>query len=68
MICPKCGSENVEVFDSRAMASYEGAVRRRRKCFDCAGRWTSYEVRYEEEAIEWLTSKWQADLKKRQGE
>ncbi len=42
MRCPKCGSQNDKVIDSRA--SREGAtIRRRRQCLGCGHRFTTYE-------------------------
>ena len=42
MRCPKCGSQDDKVIDSRA--SREGAtIRRRRQCGKCAHRFTTYE-------------------------
>ena len=42
MRCPKCGSQEDRVVDSRA--SREGAtIRRRRECTACAHRFTTYE-------------------------
>jgi len=47
--CPKCGSLNDKVIDSRQ--SKDGTViRRRRECIDCGYRFTTYE-RFEEEKI-----------------
>ncbi len=49
MKCPKCGSLNDKVIDSRQ--SKDGTViRRRRECIDCGYRFTTYE-RFEEEKI-----------------
>ncbi len=49
MKCPKCGSLNDKVIDSRQ--SKDGTViRRRRECLDCGYRFTTYE-RFEEEKI-----------------
>jgi len=43
MRCPKCGSQNDKVIDSRS--SREGAtIRRRRECLGCSYRFTTYEV------------------------
>lgn len=39
--CPKCGSSNVGVVDSRSQP--RGRVRRR-ECADCMYRWTTVEV------------------------
>lgn len=42
MRCPKCGSQDDKVIDSRA--SREGAtIRRRRQCLKCDHRFTTYE-------------------------
>lgn len=42
MRCPKCGSQDDKVIDSRA--SREGAtIRRRRECLGCGHRFTTYE-------------------------
>lgn len=40
MHCPKCGSDNSKVVESRDAGS---AIRRRRECLDCANRFTTYE-------------------------
>ncbi|GAB6072813.1 transcriptional regulator NrdR [Venenivibrio stagnispumantis] len=49
MRCPKCGSFNDKVLDTRQ--SKDGTViRRRRECLDCGYRFTTYE-RIEEEKI-----------------
>lgn len=49
MKCPKCGSLNDKVIDTRQ--SKDGTViRRRRECLDCGNRFTTYE-RFEEEKI-----------------
>ena len=45
MICPKCKSEQVTVYDSRRIF---GTVRRRRRCLDCGFRFTTYEVEAKE--------------------
>ena len=43
MKCPFCGSADTQVIDSRV--SEEGdSIRRRRRCTDCAKRFTTYEV------------------------
>src|SRR6266550_4346808 len=43
MRCPKCGSQNDKVIDSRS--SREGAtIRRRRECLGCSYRFTTYET------------------------
>ena len=42
MRCPKCGSQDDKVIDSRA--SREGStIRRRRECLQCSHRFTTYE-------------------------
>ena len=43
MICPKCGSTNDKVIDSRS-AHNGRAIRRRRECFGCSYRFTTYET------------------------
>lgn len=40
MKCPKCGSENISVVDSRGD---DNAIRRRRECQACTFRFTTYE-------------------------
>ena len=42
MRCPFCASENTQVKDSRP-AEGGTAIRRRRECADCGGRFTTYE-------------------------
>ena len=42
MKCPFCGSTNTQVKDSRDTID-ETAIRRRRECLDCGGRFTTYE-------------------------
>ncbi len=42
MRCPFCASENTQVKDSRP-AEGGAAIRRRRECADCGGRFTTYE-------------------------
>jgi len=42
MKCPFCGSQNTQVKDSRDTIE-ENAIRRRRECPDCGGRFTTYE-------------------------
>ena len=42
MKCPFCGKDNTQVKDSRDTAD-ENAIRRRRECPDCGGRFTTYE-------------------------
>jgi len=41
--CPRCGSEDDKVVDSRAVRDGR-AVRRRRECIDCGERFTTYEA------------------------
>jgi len=42
MKCPFCGKDNTQVKDSRDTID-ENAIRRRRECPDCGGRFTTYE-------------------------
>lgn len=42
MICPKCGSEELKVNESRDLDNGT-AIRRRRECLKCANRFTTYE-------------------------
>ena len=42
MRCPFCSSENTQVKDSRP-AEDGAAIRRRRQCVDCGGRFTTFE-------------------------
>ena len=42
MRCPFCGKDNTQVKDSRDTID-ENAIRRRRECPDCGGRFTTYE-------------------------
>ena len=42
MRCPFCGSENSQVKDSRP-SDENSAIRRRRICSDCGGRFTTFE-------------------------
>lgn len=42
MRCPKCGSLNDKVIDSRT-AKDGDSIRRRRVCYDCGTRFTTYE-------------------------
>ena len=46
MECPFCGKIDTGVIDSRP--TKEGAIRRRRKCLDCTGRFTTYEATTEQ--------------------
>ncbi len=43
MKCPRCGSEEDKVVDSRAVRDGR-AVRRRRECISCGERYTTYEA------------------------
>ena len=43
MKCPRCGSEDDKVVDSRAVRDGR-AVRRRRECLSCEERYTTYEA------------------------
>lgn len=51
----KCGGET-EVFDSRAVVKsptgIENSVRRRRGCVKCSERFTTYEIRMDEETLD----------------
>ena len=42
MKCPFCGQSNTQVKDSRDTVE-ENAIRRRRECPDCGGRFTTFE-------------------------
>lgn len=42
MRCPKCGSHEDKVIDSRSSKD-GGSIRRRRECLDCENRYTTYE-------------------------
>lgn len=42
MRCPYCGSVNTQVKDSRPTEDHT-AIRRRRVCLDCSGRYTTFE-------------------------
>ena len=42
MLCPKCGSLEDKVIDSREAKDGE-AIRRRRECLTCGNRFTTYE-------------------------
>jgi transcriptional repressor NrdR len=47
MRCPRCGTQNDKVIDSRS--SSDGAqIRRRRQCLDCDTRFTTYEQVFHE--------------------
>ena len=41
MICPSCESDNTSVYDSRLRQS---SIRRRRVCYECHTRFTTYEI------------------------
>ena len=43
MVCPYCKSTNTIVKDSR-FSKRTNSMRRRRECFNCKNRFTSYEV------------------------
>lgn len=43
-VCEECGGHNTGVVDTRPVRYPVYAVRRRRCCFDCNKRWTTYEV------------------------
>ncbi len=40
MLCPFCSNEDTKVLESRVT---DGAMRRRRECFKCSNRFTTYE-------------------------
>lgn len=42
MYCPFCGAEDTKVIDSR-LVTEGNQIRRRRECFDCKERFTTYE-------------------------
>jgi transcriptional repressor NrdR len=42
MVCPKCGSAELKVNESRDLEN-GNAIRRRRQCLSCAHRFTTYE-------------------------
>ena len=44
MKCPRCGSVNNYVIDTRES---DDQIRRRRSCGDCGNRFTSYEITQE---------------------
>lgn len=62
MNCPKCGSDQVNVIDSRPK---EGTVARRRKCLVCGYRYSTVEVDVSEykslkekaKMLRWMLSK-----------
>lgn len=41
MKCPKCGSENGVIVDSRP---WKDITRRRRECYNCGERWSTREI------------------------
>lgn len=43
MNCPKCGSKTY-IVDSRASNRYKQSYRRRRVCYHCKTRFTTYEI------------------------
>lgn len=43
MVCPHCKAKESKVIDSRATADGR-AIRRRRECLSCCGRFTTYEI------------------------
>lgn len=43
VLCPKCNNPTI-ITDSRLAKSYDGIVRRRRKCTKCAHRYTTIEM------------------------
>ena len=45
MKCPKCGSAEYKVIDSRIT---EETVRRRRECLKCGNRWSTAEISIDE--------------------
>lgn len=49
MRCPRCGSMESKVLESRTLAD-GNSIRRRRECIDCSYRYTSYE-RIEEKQL-----------------
>lgn len=56
MICPYCKSSDTHVKDSR-FSKRTNSMRRRRECFKCGSRFTSYEV------VEHNINKFKNDLK-----
>src|SRR5512133_3326505 len=46
MRCPFCGHDETKVVDSR-VSEAQDAIRRRRECLSCQGRFTTYERREE---------------------
>lgn len=43
--CPRCGTQEVRVINSRpANTPVEPIIRRRRVCLACGQRWTTYEI------------------------
>ena len=45
-MCPKCGSENISVVDSRKRPNY---IFRARICFDCGNKYQTQEIIMEKE-------------------
>ncbi|MCL2525807.1 MAG: transcriptional regulator NrdR [Coriobacteriia bacterium] len=50
MNCPKCGSVDNKVIDSRSSEAQD-AIRRRRECLECGTRFTTYERREEQPLV-----------------
>jgi len=48
--CPKCGSVDNKVIDSRSSEAQD-AIRRRRECLECGTRFTTYERREEQPLV-----------------
>ena len=42
-VCPECGHRSSKVVDSRYLGG--GSIRRRRRCYSCQSRFTTYEIR-----------------------
>lgn len=47
MKCPKCGSKTY-VIDNRPSDTYKHSLRRRRMCYKCKNRFSTYEVMSDE--------------------
>lgn len=43
MECPKCGSTDSQVIDSK-LSKHESKIKRRRQCTECSARFTTYEA------------------------
>ena len=43
MPCPACGHTKSRISDSR-LSSEIGQIRRRRRCYGCGTRWTTFEI------------------------